>query len=110
VHASQAVAALGALAQEHRLALFRLLVQAGPDGMAAGAIAERLGVPNSSLSFHLAQLTQAGLIGQERQGRSLIYRAEYAAMNRLVAYLMENCCAGAGCGPDAFAELAKEMS
>jgi ArsR family transcriptional regulator, arsenate/arsenite/antimonite-responsive transcriptional repressor len=95
-----AIAALGALAQEHRLALFRLLVQAGEPGMSAGAIADALGVPNSSLSFHLAQLSRAGLIRQERQHRSLIYRADYAAMNRLVAYLMENCCAGAGCGPD----------
>jgi DNA-binding transcriptional ArsR family regulator len=92
-----AVVALGALAQEHRLALFRLLVQAGPDGMAAGAIAERLGIPNSSLSFHLAQLRGAGLISQERQHRSLIYRANYPAMNSLVDYLTENCCSGADC-------------
>jgi len=96
-----AVEALGALAQEHRLALFRLLVQAGDKGMAAGAIAERLGVPNSSLSFHLAQLRNAGLILQERQHRSLIYRANYPAMNALVAYLMENCCGGAECAPEA---------
>ena len=97
-----AVEALGALAQEHRLALFRLLVQAGEDGLPAGAIAEKLGVPNSSLSFHLAHLTRAGLIQQRRQGRSLIYTADYAAMNALVGYLMENCCAGAdGCGSDA---------
>jgi DNA-binding transcriptional ArsR family regulator len=96
-----AIEALGALAQEHRLALFRLLVQAGDKGMAAGAIAERLGVPNSSLSFHLAQLRNAGLILQERQHRSLIYRANYPAMNALVAYLMENCCGGAECAPEA---------
>jgi DNA-binding transcriptional ArsR family regulator len=94
-----AVGALGALAQEHRLALFRLLVQAGKDGMAAGAIAEKLGVPNSSLSFHLAHLTRAGLIQQRRQGRSLIYTADYAAMNALMGYLMENCCGGATCAP-----------
>ena len=93
-----AIEALGALAQEHRLALFRLLVQAGDEGMSAGAIAEALGVPNSSLSFHLAQLKNAGLILQERQHRSLIYRANYPAMNALVGYLMENCCAGADCG------------
>lgn len=92
-----AVEALGALAQEHRLNLFRLLVQAGPRGLAAGAIADALGVPNSSLSFHLAQLQKAGLIAQKREGRSLIYSADYAAMNGLVAYLMENCCAGEGC-------------
>lgn len=102
--ASSAIEALGALAQEHRLNLFRLLVQAGDGGMAAGAIAETLGVPNSSLSFHLAQLRNAGLILQERQHRSLIYRANYPAMNALVAYLMENCCAGAECGADAACE------
>ena len=96
--AGNAIGSLSALAQEHRLALFRLLVQAGDRGMAAGAIAEALGVPNSSLSFHLAQLRNAGLIMQERQHRSLIYRANYPAMNALVAYLMENCCAGADCG------------
>jgi len=91
---NMAVSALGALAQEHRLALFRLLVQAGEDGMAAGAIAEALNVPNSSLSFHLATLSKAGLVRQERRHRSIIYRADYGAMNGLVAYLMENCCAG----------------
>ena len=96
-----AVAALGALAQEHRLALFRLLIQAGQNGMPAGAIAEKLGIPNSSLSFHLAQLRGAGLITQERQHRSLIYRANYPAMNGLVDYLTENCCAGADCSATA---------
>jgi DNA-binding transcriptional ArsR family regulator len=99
--ATTAVTALSALAQEHRLALFRLLVQAGDEGMPAGAIAEALGVPNSSLSFHLSQLHKAGLVQQERQHRSIIYRAHYAAMNELVSYLMENCCAGASCGPAA---------
>jgi len=98
MRADSAVDSLSALAQEHRLALFRLLVQAGDKGMAAGAIAEKLGVPNSSLSFHLAQLKNAGLILQERQHRSLIYRANYPAMNALVDYLMENCCAGSDCG------------
>jgi len=98
MQAASAIASLGALAQEHRLAVFRLLVQAGDDGMAAGALAAALGVPGSSLSFHLAQLKSAGLIVQERQHRSLIYRADYAAMNALVAYLMENCCAGTACG------------
>ena len=101
--AESAVAALGALAQEHRLALFRLLVQAGEEGKTAGAIAAALGLPNSSLSFHLAHLNRAGLIRQERQGRSLLYRADYAAMNGLVGYLMENCCGGASCAPDATA-------
>jgi ArsR family transcriptional regulator len=97
VDVSHAVEALTALAQEHRLSLFRLLVQAGEDGMSAGAIASALGVPNSSLSFHLAQLTRAGLIRQERQSRSLIYRANYAAMNQLLGFLTENCCRGVAC-------------
>ena len=95
--AGEAISALGALAQDHRLALFRLLVRAGSDGMAAGSIAEALGVPNSSLSFHLAQLSRAGLVRQERRHRSIIYRADYGAMNALVGYLMENCCEDAGC-------------
>ena len=99
--APAALSALSALAQEHRLALFRLLVQAGEAGMAAGAIADALGLPNSSLSFHLAQLHRAGLIRQERQGRSLVYRADYRAMNGLVGYLMENCCGGVSCAPEA---------
>ena len=97
----QAVEALSSLAQEHRLALFRRLVQAGPDGMAAGALAEALGIPNSSLSFHLAHLNRAGLIHQRREGRSLIYSADYRAMDRLVGYLMENCCGGIECAPAA---------
>lgn len=97
--AEDAVKALGALAQEHRLALFRLLVQAGDRGMPAGAVADALEIPNSSLSFHLAHLTRAGLIQQRRQGRSLIYTADYAAMNALVGYLVENCCGGTTCAP-----------
>ena len=100
MQAVAAIEALSALAQEHRLAAFRLLVQAGEQGMTAGAIADALGVPNSSLSFHLAQLNRVGLISQERRHRSLIYRASYAEMNALVGYLMENCCAGADCGND----------
>ena len=87
-----AIVALGALAQETRLALFRLLVTAGPAGLPAGVIAERLGVQPSSLSFHLAQLDHAGLITQRRLSRQLIYSAEYGAMNALLAYLTENCC------------------
>lgn len=97
IDSSAAITALGALAQEHRLALFRLLVQAGEEGMPAGGIAEALGVPNSSLSFHLAALTKAGLIRQERQRRSLIYSADYPVMNALVGFLMENCCGGEDC-------------
>lgn len=100
IDSAGAVGALAALAQEHRLALFRMLVQAGEAGMPAGAIADALGVPNSSLSFHLAQLSRAGLVRQKRQHRSIIYSADYDAMNALVGYLMENCCAGAGCAPE----------
>ena len=92
----QAIAALGALAQETRLAAFRLLVQAGPEGMPAGEIAEKLDLPPSSLSFHLAQLTQAGMVVQLRAGRSLIYSIDFESMNGLMAYLTENCCGGKG--------------
>ena len=99
MQSAEAIDALAALAQEHRLALFRLLVQAGQDGLPAGALALALGVPNSSLSFHLAHLNRAGLIEQRRDGRSLIYTANYDAMNQLVGYLMENCCGGAACVP-----------
>ncbi len=88
----QAITALGALAQETRLDIFRLLVQRGPDGLAAGAIAEALAVPAATLSFHLQQLMHAGLIEQRRASRSLIYSANFDGMNGLVAYLTENCC------------------
>lgn len=101
MEAASVIGALGALAQEHRLAAFRQLVQAGDKGMAAGSIAEALGIANSSLSFHLAQLRNAGLILQERQHRSLIYRANYPAMSAVLAYLTENCCEGAACINDA---------
>lgn len=104
------IRALSALAQEHRLAAFRALVQAGESGLAAGALAETLGVPNSSLSFHLAQLTNAGLIQQQRQGRSLIYSTNYSIMNELVAYLMENCCGGAVCAPEAVCMTSEERN
>jgi len=96
---SEAVGALSALAQETRLAIYRLLVEAGPDGLAAGTIAERLDVAPSSLSFHLAQLTHARLINQRRMSRSLIYAADFSAMNGLIAYLTENCCGGEACAP-----------
>jgi DNA-binding transcriptional ArsR family regulator len=99
IEAENVIAALGALAHENRLALFRLLVQAGTAGMPAGAIAAALSLPNSSLSFHLSHLTRAGLIQQTRQSRSLIYTADYSAMNGLVSYLMENCCGGVACPP-----------
>ena len=99
VDKKSAIGALGALAQETRLDLFRLLVTIGPQGLAAGIIADRLGVLPASLSFHLAQLVHAGLITQRRLGRQLIYSAEYGAMNQLLAYLTENCCQGASCTP-----------
>jgi DNA-binding transcriptional ArsR family regulator len=90
-----AVTAFGALAQKHRLALFRLLVQAGEEGMRAGAIAETMDIPASSLSFHLGQLSRAGLLKQKKQHRSIVYSADCAAMNALVAYMLENCCGAA---------------
>jgi DNA-binding transcriptional ArsR family regulator len=95
------IAALSALAQDTRLDVFRLLVQAGPEGLPAGRIGERLDLPSATLSFHLNQLRHAGLVTFRREGRSLIYAAEYAAMNGLLAYLTENCCQGdtAACGP-----------
>ncbi|GGC36314.1 transcriptional regulator [Novosphingobium marinum] len=95
------IRALSALAQEHRLAAFRLLVQAGRDGLAAGVLAERLDVPPSSMSFHLAQLANAGLVTQRRESRSIIYSADYAAMNGLMGYLTENCCGGVPCSDEA---------
>src|SRR5689334_21360310 len=96
----EAVAALGALAQENRLEVFRLLVQAGPEGLPAGQIAERLKLASPTLSFHLAQLKHAGLVKAKRDGRSLIYAADYEGMNDLMSFLTENCCAGEahGCG------------
>ncbi|MGD0102965.1 MAG: metalloregulator ArsR/SmtB family transcription factor [Rhodopila sp.] len=91
---STAIVALAALAQESRLDIFRLLVQAGADGIPAGQIGDQLGLPPATLSFHLNQLRQAGLISFRREGRSLIYVAGYAAMNGLLTYLTENCCQG----------------
>lgn len=94
MNTGKAIVALGALAQDTRLAIFRLLVQRGPAGLAAGAIADKLGVPGATLSFHLAHLTRAALIQQRRASRSLIYSANFAGVNGLVAYLTENCCGG----------------
>lgn len=91
--------ALAALAQESRLAVFRLLVQAGPSGMAASKIAEQLNIPPSSLSFHLKELTHAQLVTQTKAGRSLIYSANFAVMNRLIGFMTENCCGGNVCSP-----------
>jgi ArsR family transcriptional regulator, arsenate/arsenite/antimonite-responsive transcriptional repressor len=85
--------ALGALAHEHRLAIFRLLVERGPAGFPAGRIAERIGLVPSSLTFHLQNLERAGLIAHRRESRQLIYSADFAAINALVGYLTDNCCA-----------------
>lgn len=96
----QAIAALGALAHETRLAVFRLLVQRGPDGLSAGTIAQALDMPPSSLTFHLQQLMHAGLITQRRISRQLIYATDFSVMNALMGYLTENCCgSGAACAP-----------
>lgn len=103
---TRAVAGLGALAHETRLALYRLLVERGPDGLAAGAIAAALALPPSSLTFHLQQLVQAGLITRRRRSRQLIYATDYAAMTALVAYLTENCCGTGACAPECRPALA----
>ena len=92
-----AIGALAALAQESRLAVFRLLVQAGPEGLAASKIADHLGLPPSSLSFHLKELTHAGMIAPRQDGRFIIYSADFTTMHALLGFLTENCCGGAPC-------------
>lgn len=94
------MAALAGLAQDTRLALFRLLVPAGPAGLAAGDLGEQLKLPPATLSFHLKELRHAGLVSQRRQGRTIYYAADYAAMDALIVYLTENCCQGSSCSPD----------
>jgi ArsR family transcriptional regulator len=96
-----AVRSLAALAQDSRLEVFRLLVQAGPEGWPAGEIAERLGIPASTLSFHVKALSHAGLIESRQEGRFIFYSANFAAMNGLLAFLGENCCGGRSCAPPA---------
>jgi len=91
---SDAVAALAALAQDNRLEIFRLLVQAGPDGLAAGRVAEALDLAPNTLTFHFDRLRGAGLVTVRRDGRSMIYAARYQTMNSLLAFLTENCCQG----------------
>lgn len=100
---SDAVAALAALAQDNRLDVFRLLVQAGPEGLPAGRVAEELGLAPNTLTFHFDRLRLAGLVTVRREGRSMIYAARFEAMNGLLAYLTENCCRGAAeqCAPAA---------
>jgi DNA-binding transcriptional ArsR family regulator len=97
VNTKEAIEALGALAQRSRLAIFRLLVEAGPEGLAAGAIGERLELPPATLSFHLSHLTRAGLVDQRQSGRFVIYSTNFGTMHDLVDYLTENCCAGTSC-------------
>ena len=95
----QAISALGALAQESRLAVFRLLVRTGPAGMAASKIAEQVGIPPSSLSFHLKELAHAGLVTPRQEGRFVIYAANFDAMNALMDFLTDSCCGGNPCSP-----------
>jgi len=96
----EVIGALGALAHEHRLAIYRLLVERGPEGLPAGVIAERVGLLPSSLTFHVQALQRSGLISQERVSRQIFYAADYSAMNALIEYLTENCCGEASaCGP-----------
>lgn len=96
-----AVEALAALAQETRLSIFRLLVQTGKEGVAAGMLGEKLGIPPATLSFHLKALSHAGLVKSRTEGRFVIYSANFAGMDKLIAYLTEHCCAGdaAQCAP-----------
>lgn len=98
-----AVTALAALAQDNRLDVFRLLVQAGPEGLPAGEVAEALALPPNTLTFHFDKLRMAGLVSAQREGRSIIYAARFETMNALIAYLTENCCGG---DPDACAPAA----
>ena len=99
------VAALSALAQESRLAIFRLLVQAGPDGMPAGRISESTGIAPSSLSFHLKEMSHADMVTSKQEGRYVIYSANFDTMNTLLAYLTENCCNGVPCTPEVGCDL-----
>jgi ArsR family transcriptional regulator len=96
-----AVTALAALAQDNRLDVFRLLVQAGPEGMPAGAVAEALGLAPNTLTFHFDRLRIAGLVSVRREGRSMIYAAQFDIMNALLGFLTENCCGGVACAPAA---------
>jgi DNA-binding transcriptional ArsR family regulator len=98
-----AVAALSALAQDSRLHVYRLLVQAGPEGLAASDIAERLGIPANTMSFHLKTLSHAGLILARQEGRFIYYSANYEQMNSLLGFLTENCCGGHSCAPEVIA-------
>lgn len=100
------ITALAALAQESRLAVFRLLVQAGPEGMAATKISEQVGVPPSSLSFHLKEMLHADLVTSRQESRFVIYAANFQTMNGLIGFLTENCCGGNPCSPVCATECA----
>ncbi len=110
MNATHAVTALTALAHETRLAVFRLLVQAGPDGLPVGALLETLGLPAPSLSFHLKELSTAHLVVVRRDGRFLFYSAAYDTMNGLIAYLNENCCAGSVCDTECCTPTAEKSN
>ncbi len=109
MEATQVIAALEALAQEHRLSVYRALVQAGPQGRTPSHLSDTLDIPAPTLSFHLAQLKRAGLVTVTRQGRSLTYVAAYDAMNGLILFLTENCCAGS-CAPSACAPAKRSQA
>ena len=96
----QAVKALAALAQDTRLSIYRMLVQQGQEGLSAGTIAERLDLPGATLSFHLKDLANAGMVDSRQEGRFVFYSASYDQMNGLLGYLTENCCQGQGCAPE----------
>jgi ArsR family transcriptional regulator, arsenate/arsenite/antimonite-responsive transcriptional repressor len=110
------IEALGALAHEHRLAIYRLLVQRGPEGLSAGTIGQRIGLLPSSLTFHLQNLQRAGLITQRRESRQLFYSVDFSVMNGLVGYLTENCCGNSGadcavsCAPAMPAKVTRRAS
>ncbi|MBV9458891.1 MAG: helix-turn-helix transcriptional regulator [Bradyrhizobium sp.] len=107
---SDAVTALAALAQDNRLDVFRLLVQAGPEGMQAGAVAEALDLAPNTLTFHFDRLRTAGLVTVRREGRSMIYAAQFETMNALLGFLTENCCGGVSCAPAAECRPARKRS
>jgi ArsR family transcriptional regulator, arsenate/arsenite/antimonite-responsive transcriptional repressor len=104
------VAALAALAQDNRLEVFRLLVQAGPEGMSAGAVSTALDLAPNTLTFHFDRLRAAGLVNVRRDGRSMIYAAQFETMNSLLGYLTDNCCGGAQCAPSVECKPARKRT